>query len=115
MTGSRNGTVTLWKDKRIQNSFKLSNEWTLVYYKNDCIFAASENKVVELNMNLDEIKKFKGRNGQPLTIDASEEYLVIGYKMGNSVVDVHSRKEIGQDGVHQRMVSKDITKLCYEM
>ena len=96
MTGSRDGTITLWKNKKIEKSAKIFEEWTLVTFKNDRIFAASNSKdVVELNMNLGVVKKFTGRYCQPLTIDASEPYLIIGYKSCNydGFVDVHSRRE----------------------
>ena len=79
MTGARNGTITIWKDKNIEKSTKLFFKWTLVLYNNDCIFAACENNVIELNLSLDVVKKFHSRNSQPLTIDASENYLVLGY------------------------------------
>ena len=75
----------------------------MVLFKYGRIFAVSKDKdVVELNMNLDEVKKFKGRNAQPLTIDANESYLVVGYRVINSTgyVDVHSRIELDQHGTH---------------
>ena len=105
MTGSRNGLISLWKNNKVQKSTKIFDKWTLVLFKDGRIFAASEDEdVVELNMNLELIKKYKGRNKQPLTIDANENYLVVGYRSG--YVDVHDRKELDQDGTHQkRMVS----------
>ena len=108
MTGARNGTISLWKDKTVEKSAKLFSEWTLVLYKNDRIFAASRNNVIELNMNLDVVKKFKGRDSQPYTIDANEKYLVVGY--GSGFVDVHSKKDRYQNGVYQIvMVSEVLT------
>ena len=78
MTGTRNGTVSLWNNKSIVKSVKYFIEWTLVVSKGDHIFAASRNKdVLELNMNLDVVKKFKGRNSHPYTIDANENHLVV--------------------------------------
>ena len=72
------------------------------------MFAASKNKdVVELNMNLDVVKRFKGRNSRPTTIDVNENYLVVGYERvgGVGYVDVHCRKELDQSGTHgKRMV-----------
>ena len=72
------------------------------------MFAASENKdVVQLNMNLDVVKRFKGRNSRPTTIDANENYLVVGYqRLGDTgYVDVHCRKELDLSGTHgKRMV-----------
>ena len=103
MTGSRNGTISLWKNKVIEKSVKHFDEWTLVLFKNDRTFAASANKdVVELNMSLDVVKKFDGRNCQPYTMDSNEEYLIVGYKSGN--VDVHKRNEFDRNGTHQKMV-----------
>ena len=103
VTGSRNGTVTLWKNKIIEKSVKHFDEWTLVLFKNDRIFAASANKdVIELNLSLDVVKRFNGRDCQPFTIDANEEYLIVGYKSGN--VDVHKRNEFDRNGTHQKMV-----------
>ena len=72
----------------------------MVLFKNGAIFAASKNKdVVELNMNLDVVKKFKGRDCQPFTIDANDKYLAVGYESG--FVDVHSRNELDQNGMYQ--------------
>ena len=106
MSGSKNGTISLWKDKKIEKSTKIFDEWTLVLFKNSCIFAASKNKdAVELNLNLDVVKKFKGRDAQPSTIDASENYIAVGYYGGK--VDVHSRQDLDQNGIHQTiMVSR---------
>ena len=81
MTGSRNGIISLWKHKKVEKSKKIFAEWTFVLAKNGRIFAASKDKdVVELTMKLNIVKKFKGRNTQPVTIDANENYLVVGYK-----------------------------------
>ena len=125
MSGSRNGTISLWKDKKIEKSRKIFDDWTLVLFKNDCIFAASKNKenkenIVELNLNLNVVKKFKGRtssynneHNRPYTIDASENYVAVGYdstKRGlyrTAFFDVHSRKYFDENGAYQKlMVSK---------
>ena len=103
VTGSRNGTVSLWKNKEIEKSTKLFDEWTLVLFKNGAIFAASKNKdVVELDTNLDVVKKFKGRESQPYSIDANENYLVVGYDYESGFVDVHSKNELDQYGLYQK-------------
>ena len=111
MTGARNGIVSLWKNK-IDKSTKLFDKWTLVLFKDGCIFAVAENKdAVELNIKLDVVKIYKCRNTQPLTIDANKNYLVVGYDSASSgyvsYVDVHNRNQLDQDRTHQkRMVSK---------
>ena len=103
VVGSRNGNVALWQSKEIKKSSKIFDEWTLVHANSDCIFAASSNKdVVELDMNLDVVKKFKGRDSQPYTVDANQDYLVIGYASGS--IDVHSRKDLDQNGTHEKIV-----------
>ena len=110
MTGSRNGTVSLWKDKTIEKSEKIFNEWTLVLYKGNHIFAASENeKVVELNMNLNLVKKFNGHRSRPFTIDATTNYLAVGYRKVDFIghVEVHSRKNQGQNGTHQKILVRN--------
>ena len=61
-------------------------------------------------MNLDVVKKFKGRNSQPYTIDANENYLVVGYDYGSGSVDVHSRKELGQNGMYQKIMVSDLPR-----
>ena len=100
MTGARNGTISLWNGSKIDKSVKMFDEWTLVLYKGGRIFAASKNKdVVELNMNLEPVKKFSGRNRKPYTIDANDIYLVTGYPSG--CVDVHSRKKHDTSGTQQ--------------
>ena len=111
MTGARNGTVSLWDNKSIEKSVKYFNQWTLVFSKGDRIFAASNYKdVLELNMNLDIVKKFEGRDRQPYTIDANENYLVVGYKYYGGYVDVHSRKELDQSGKHRKItVGKNLS------
>ena len=78
----------------------------MVLFKDDCIYASSKNKdVVELNLNLDIVKSFKGRDSQPLTIDANENYLVVGY--GSGFVDVHSKNDSDQNGMYRKvLVSK---------
>ena len=79
----------------------------MVLFKNGAIFAASENKdVYELIMNLNVAKKFKGRNCHPLTIDANENYLVVGY--GSGFVDVHSKKDRYQNGVYQIVMVSEV-------
>ena len=103
----------MWKAKKIEKSTKFFDKWTLVFFKNGRIFAASKDTdVVELNMNLEVVKKFKGRNSQPLTIDANENYLVVGYEKIDSTgyVDVHSKTELDQNGAHgQRTVRTFLT------
>ena len=70
---------------------KYFDEWTLVSFKDGSLFAASERKdVLELDINLNIVKKFQGLKYQPYTIDANENYLVLGYFGGT--VDVHYRK-----------------------
>ena len=105
--GSRDGRVALWQNKpcykEVKKSTKIFDKWTLVFSSIDCIFAASQDKeVVELDMNLDIVKKFNGRNAQPYTVDANENHLVVGYAGG--VVDVHSRKELDQNGTHKKIM-----------
>ena len=56
-------------------------------------------------MSLDVVKKFKGRNSQPLSIDASKNYLIIGYR--NNHVDVHSLNELDQNGTHQKRMASN--------
>ena len=105
VTGARNGTISLWKNKKVEMSMfrdKISNEWTLVHHKNGRIFAASKNKdVVELNMDLNTVKKFQGRDSQPYTMDADKRYLIVGYK--NGYVDVHCRDELDQNGMYRKI------------
>ena len=105
MTGSRNGTITLWKDKQIEKSIKIYYSWTLVQFKRSRIFAASQNTdVAELSMNLELVKTYKGRDHQALTIDANESFLVIGYISG--FVDVHDRRRFDINGTHQKRTVK---------
>ena len=96
----------MWKNKKIEKSKKLFDGWTLVLCKNGAIFAASENKdVYELIMNLNVAKKFKGRNCQPHTIDANENYLVVGY--GSGFVDVHSRKNLHRNRMYPKIMVRE--------
>ena len=107
MTGARNGAVSLWVNKKIENSAQHFNDWTLVLHKNDRIFAASKNKdVLELNMNLEIVKKFTGRDYQPYTIDANENYLAVGYSW-YGYVDVHSRKELDRNGTQLKTMASN--------
>ena len=103
MTGSGNGIVSLWKKKKIDKSTKISDNWTLVLFKEGQVFAASKNNVVELNLNLEVAKKFKSRQSKPFTMDANENYLVVGYESG--AVDVHNRKQLDRGETQKRMVS----------
>ena len=106
VTGTRNGTVSLWKAKQVIKSAQIFNKWTLVFCKDDRIFAASKNNdVVGLNMSLNVVKKFKGQDSQPLSIDASQKYLIIGYENGH--VDVHSLNELDQNGTHQKRMASN--------
>ena len=85
-----------------------------MFFKDDRVFAASKDKdVVELNMNLDVVKKYSSNDTHPLTIDANENYLVVGYMMPPSFlkkgrtcfsgcVDVHSRTELDRFGTHRQ-------------
>ena len=95
----------MWNNKSIEKSVKYFNEWTLVFSRGDSIFAASNNKdVLELNMNLDVVKKFTGRDSVPLSINANENNLVVGYF--GQLVDVHIRKELDQSARHgQKLVT----------
>ena len=94
MTGSRNGTVSLWKDKNIEKSVKISDGWTLVAFRAGRIFAVTTKYVAELNTNLDVVRNYRSRDLQPYAIDANEDYLVVGYKTG--LLDVHDRKFDGR-------------------
>ena len=110
VTGSRNGSVSLWSDGKIEKSAKIFDEWTLVIYRDGQIFAASKNKAaVELDMTLNIIKKFDGRNSQPVTIDANQNYFVVGYNQ-TGAVDVHCRKELAQNGSHPKRMVKNLLK-----
>ena len=113
VTGSRNGTISLWNKNKIEKSAKIFDERAIVLYKNSAIFAASENKdVVELNMNLDVVKNFHGRNSQPFTIDANENSLVVGYdgspRRGPGYVDVHSRTELDENGTYKKIMVRNL-------
>ena len=93
------------KQKKIEKSTKFFDQWTLVFFRDGHIFAASKDRdVVELNMNLEVVKKFNGRNAQALTIDANENYLAVGYERIDNIgyVDVHSRTELDQNGTYGR-------------
>ena len=61
-------------------------------------------------MNLEVVKKFKGRDSQPYTIDVNQNYLVIGcgYSYIYGSVDVHSRKELGQNGMYKKIMVSDL-------
>ena len=75
----------------------------MVLHKNGAIFAATiSDNVVELSMNLDVVKNFDGRNSQPYTMDANENYLVVGYEY--AFVDVYSRKEHDGNGAYRRVM-----------
>ena len=94
----------MWKEKKIEKSTKISNNWTLVLFNEGQIFVASKDNVVELDLNLEVAKKFRSQEIKPHTIDANENYFVVGYESG--IVDVHSRKKSGYKGTLQkRMVS----------
>ena len=93
----------------------------MVLFKDDSIFAASKNRnVLELDKNLALIKKFKGRNLQPLTIDANENHLVVGY--GDlqvklfacyvAYVDVHSRKKFDNNGTYEKILVSNFEVPC---
>ena len=59
-------------------------------------------------MDLNVVKNFNGRDSEPYSIDANENYLVVGY--GSGFVDVHSKKDRYQNGVYQIvMVSEVLT------
>ena len=103
VTDSKDGTVSLWTDKQVEKSERIFAEWTLVFSKDGYIFAASKNKdVVELNLKLAVVKKFKGWDYQPYSIDANENNLVVGY--GSGFVGVHSRNEFDQNGMYPEVM-----------
>ena len=74
-------------------------------------------------MNLNGMKKFRARGSYPCsypsTIDANENYLVVGYKLDKQAsdrdryvyVDVHSRKELNNYGYQLRIVSYFLNEL----
>ena len=107
-------------------------KYPLVLYKTGCIFAASKHKTaVELNSSLKVVKTFTGRrNCRPLTLDANENYLVIGYSVcedfddGNvrlwipdeakvGYVDVHSRKQHGENGTYDKIMVRNLVYFTY--
>ena len=101
--GSTDGSVALLQNKEIRKLKKIFDDWTLVFFNIDCMIAASRDKdVVELDMNLDVVKKYECRDFQPYTVDANKNHLVIGYQCG--VIDVHSRKELDQNGTHKKIM-----------
>ena len=82
MTGSKNGTVSLWKDKELVMSKKIFTQQAQVIAENQTIIAASINEdIVELNNELDTIKVHRGTGcrQKPIAMAANEEYLVVGY------------------------------------
>ena len=80
VTGETNGTVSLWKDKKVVNKVKLFNDWTLVFAKNNVIFAASAGDgIVVLSNDLWGTETYPGRQKRPVSIDANEKFLVVGY------------------------------------
>ena len=82
VTGDRSGTVSLWKDRTVMHKIKLFTGWTLVTAKSGTIFAASQGtNILELNNDLEKTitHKVVGRHQQPVSMDANEEYLVVGY------------------------------------
>ena len=107
MTGTTNGTVVFWENGKIKRWKKIFepksfDNWTLVLFKDDRIFASFEKTdVVELNMNLNIIKKFEGRDSQPTTMDANENFLAVGYEC---ITYVHSRKELNQNGTNKKIM-----------
>ena len=56
-------------------------------------------------MDLNVVKNFNGRDSEPYSIDANENYLVVGYESGS--VDVYSRNDPDQNGMYRKvMVSR---------
>ena len=108
------GTISLWDwfDSQVEKSTKRFGRRSLVLSKNGRIFAAAASQskdIVELSMNLQVVKRFKNRNVTPRAIDASKDYLVIGYASSDETpnigqVDIHSRRERDKNGIHQQRV-----------
>ena len=97
VVSTADGTLTLWKSKTAIKSVKfsvnqVSNGSPLVAYKNGSIFAAWQNeRVVELDTGLNLVKKYKSKNKTPVSIDADDDYLAVGWSDGT--ITVHDRAE----------------------
>ena len=98
VTGSYYGTVSLWKNKKLVKSITLFDSHTRVLFKNGGVFARTDKNdyVIELNLNLAIVIKFVTRE-KIRTMDANENYLVVGY-WGDVFVDVYGRKKLNQGG-----------------
>ena len=60
--------------------------------RNHEIFATCKNgNLYELDLELRDIKQYAGSDHQPFTMDANENYVVVGYG-GNGEVHVHDRR-----------------------
>ena len=85
-------TLTLWKAKRAIKSIKFFKRLPLLAYKNGSIFAAWENeRIIELDTGLNVIKKYESKNKPPVSIDANDDYLAVGWADGS--IQVYDRAE----------------------
>ena len=57
---------------------------------------------------MDVIKKFKGQDSQPFTMDANKNYLVVGDVAAYESVVVHSRNEFDQSGFYQKVMVSEL-------
>ena len=79
MTGTRNGTISIWRNGQISKSIDCNGEWPLIkVVDEDIIVASGKGKLLVLDTTLDVKKQYDTIYDLPLSLSATGEYIAIG-------------------------------------
>ena len=86
MTGTYNGTISIWRNGQISKSIKRYGEWPLIKVVDEDIIVASEKgKLLVLDTTLNVKKQYNTINNEPWCLSATGNYIAIGTS-GNEVI-----------------------------
>ena len=86
MTGTANGTISIWRNGQISKSIDCNGKWPLItVVDQDIIVASCNGKLLVLDTTLNVKKQYNTISATPLSLSATGNYIAIG-TCGNEVI-----------------------------
>ena len=86
MTGTYNGTISLWRNGQVSKSIDCNGERPLIkVVGQDIVVASEKGNLLVLDSTLNVKKQYNTINDRPYCLSATGNYIVIGTK-GNEVI-----------------------------
>ena len=87
MTGTRNGTISIWRNGQISKSIDCNGGYPLITVVDQDIIVASWNgKLLVLDTTLNVKKQYNTINDRPLCLSATAKYIAIGTQNSDEVI-----------------------------